>query len=95
MKIELCQIIQPNNDIIPLVPRRATLSLKEIYAALDTDTFEIATEHSTQWYLLVDENAKMLNKPVNPIATAIFRANTKLTDLICGTAILCHPSLLN
>lgn len=45
--------------------------------------------------MVVDEEGKLKNKPINELATRIFSNNSPYFDTIVGDAIICHISLLD
>ena len=87
--------VLPQEQEIQIKPENETnFTLKELYKHLRCDMIEVLYLNSSE-IMIIDENGKLTNKPVNNSATRIFRENIKNTrDYICGHAIICHTSQL-
>lgn len=64
-------------------------TLEEVYKYIDCDQVQLVYLHSGD-IMLVDEEGKLKNKPLNKVAT-IYYGNTM--DHIVGKVIVCHPSM--
>lgn len=62
-----------------------------IASIINTDAAaQIANDHPDDWlYLIIDEEGKLKNMPMNPLATKFYRACHGSGDFIVGDALLC------
>jgi hypothetical protein len=63
-------------------------TLTELYAALRCDVVE-AVRLTNGRILVVDENGKLVGRPVNELATMLARGVLQAHDVIVGPALLC------
>lgn len=94
LKASPAVIIHENGNIENIAIETPFLSLKDIYLFLNCETFEIATAYKDEWYMLIDEEGKLKNRPVNPKASMLYREITNIPDIIAGPAIICKQSML-
>ena len=77
-------------------PENDTFTLKEMYKYTNSTIVEfvylneglITGEH----IMIIDEEGKLNNKPINDIATYYFRKYNKTHDSIVGDVLLCDKS---
>jgi hypothetical protein len=63
-------------------------TLPELYAALQCDVVE-AVRLKNGRILVIDENGKLVGRPVNELATMLARGVLQTHDVIVGPALLC------
>jgi hypothetical protein len=63
-------------------------TLTELYAALGCDVVEAVRLRNGR-ILVVDENGKLVGRPVNELATMLARGVLQAHDVIVGPALLC------
>lgn len=95
LKASPAVLIRENGFIENIAIENPILTLKEIYLLLDCQTFEIALAFNDEWFMLVDEEGKLKNRPVNPRASMIYRNVAKVPDIIAGPVIICKQTMLD
>jgi len=87
--------ILPKEDLIKVEPENKTnFNLNELYKLLLCDTIEVIYLNQNE-IMIIDENGKLLGKPLNDTATHIYRKNIKNTrDYIVGHALVCNTKQL-
>ena len=85
----------PREDLVEVKPENdKTFQLKELYKLLMCDTIEVVYLNQNE-IMIIDENGKLLGKPLNDTATHIYRKNIKNTrDFIVGHALVCNTNQL-
>jgi hypothetical protein len=63
-------------------------SLAELYAELRCDVVEVVRLRNGR-LLVIDENGKLVGRPVNELATVLARGVLQAHDVIVGPALLC------
>jgi len=79
-----------------VLPENETFTLEEMYKYTNSTIVEfvylneglITGEH----IMIIDEEGKLNNKPINDIATHYFRKYNKTHDFIVGDVLLCDKS---
>ena len=87
--------VLPREDLIEIEPEnKNNFQLKELYKLLMCDTIEVIYLNQNE-IMIIDENGKLLGKPLNDTATHIYRKNIKNTrDFIVGHALVCNTNQL-
>lgn len=77
-------------DIEPKNGKRFTL--EELYKLLDCDTVERVFIDGTKVIMIVDENGKLKQRPVNEPGTMIYHRRERMNpwDWIAGDALVCY-----
>jgi len=77
-----------NQKLTEIKPENGKLfKLKEIYKLINCSIVEFI--YLKNQILIIDEEGKLNNKPVNDIATYLFRKDKNIHDFIVGDALLC------
>jgi hypothetical protein len=74
-------------DVRPADLKRG-FTLAELYAALRCEVVEAVRLRNGR-ILVVDENGKLVGRPVNELATMLARGVLQADDVIVGPALLC------
>jgi hypothetical protein len=74
-------------DLRPADVRRG-FTLPELYVALQCDVVE-AVRLNNGRILVIDENGKLVGRPVNELATLLTRGVLQPHDVVVGPALLC------
>jgi hypothetical protein len=64
-----------------------TFKLKELYSHTKSSIVEFI--YFDDFIMVIDEEGKLNNKPINDIATYHFRKHTKQHDIIVGDVLIC------
>jgi hypothetical protein len=73
--------------VIPSNLKRG-FTLEEMYFLLECDTIEVVTLADGR-LMVIDENGKLLKRPVNNKATELFLEDRDPLDYIVGPALVC------
>jgi hypothetical protein len=71
-------------------PENDTFTLKEMYKYTNSTIVEFV--YLNGHIMIIDEEGKLNNKPINDIATHYFRKYNKTHDFIVGDVLLCDKS---
>ncbi len=74
-------------DLMPADLKQG-FTLAELYAVLGCDVVE-AVRLKNGRILVIDENGKLVGRPVNELATMLARGVLQAHDVIVGPALLC------
>jgi hypothetical protein len=85
------------NSMLPMAVEIApengkTFALPELYRLLDCDTIQILQLENPDRWLIIDEEGKIKDRPINSTATVLARLYPH--DVIVGHAIVCPCSML-
>jgi|TARA_R110000823_G_scaffold309032_1_gene432990 alpha-tubulin suppressor-like RCC1 family protein len=69
---------------------KKTFSLKEMYKYTNSTIVEFI--YFENHIMIIDEEGKLNDKPLNELATYYFRKNKKVHDIIVGDALICELS---
>ena len=87
----MAQIITTNDQSITVEPKNGVdFKLEEIQKIIDG--YMECVYLPKGLIMIVDEEGKIKNKPVNYAATAIFQAKYGKTDVIVGDVLLCKTN---
>lgn len=83
-----------DSDKIDVKPENGkTFKLKELYKIIDCTMVEFI--YIDNYIMIIDEEGKLNNKPVNDVATYYFRKHKKIHDIIVGNALICNRDEIN
>tara|TARA_R110001592_G_scaffold25938_1_gene97911 strand:+ start:2213 stop:2488 length:276 start_codon:yes stop_codon:yes gene_type:complete len=71
-------------------PENDTFTLKEMYKYTNSTIVEFV--YLNGHIMIIDEEGKLNNKPINDIATHYFRKYNKTHDFIVGDVLICDKS---
>ena len=71
-------------------PENETFTLKEMYKYTKSNIVEFV--YLNGHIMIIDEEGKLNNKPINDIATHYFRKYNKTHDFIVGDVLICDKS---
>ena len=71
-------------------PENETFTLKEMYKYTNSTIVEFV--YLNGHIMIIDEEGKLNNKPINDIATHYFRKYNKTHDFIVGDVLICDKS---
>ena len=71
-------------------PENDTFTLKEMYKYTNSTIVEFV--YLNGHIMIIDEEGKLNDKPLNELATYYFRKNKKVHDIIVGDALICELS---
>lgn len=76
-----------NQTISEIEPKNGkTFELREMYKLINCSMVEFI--YFDNQILIIDEEGKLNHKPINDIATYLFRKNKKIHDIIVGDVLL-------
>ena len=76
-----------NQTITEIEPKNGkTFELREMYKLINCSMVEFI--YFDNQILIIDEEGKLNHKPINDIATYLFRKNKKIHDIIVGDVLL-------
>lgn len=76
-----------NQTITEIEPKNGkTFELREMYKLINCTMVEFI--YFDNQILIIDEEGKLNHKPLNDIATYLYRKNKKIHDIIVGDALL-------
>jgi len=80
-----------NQTIKEIEPENGkTFELKEMYKLINCSMVEFI--YFDNQILIIDEEGKLNHKPINDIATYLFRKNKKIHDIIVGDVLLVNTN---
>jgi len=89
----MAMLLKTDGTSVTITPKNGTdFSFEECYPLLACDTIQIV-ETSDGRILLIDEEGKLKDRPVNQAATALYRYGH--IDPIVGHAIVCDSEQLS
>ena len=87
----MIQLIKTTGEIINLPSKKLTLEELQTFVGGYIELVKLNREE----IMVVNEDGKLYNLPVNIIATTIYQKVIPSKDVIVGDVIICNDSLIN
>lgn len=85
--MKAAQLITPDGTITEIMPENGTnFHLRELYKLIGCGTIELAHTKDGR-YLIMDEEGKLMQKPINDKATALYQYGDY--EPIVGNVVVC------
>jgi len=91
------EAITPDDQIISVIPGNGKkFTFPELYKIIDCELVELIYVPNTNTVIILDEEGKLKDLELNPIATAAARelGAIRLSDYLVGTVLFCPSQLL-